>query len=72
MDEVARLRVRLNEVEAHLAHQQVTIRELSDVAAAQWKTIDALQQRVAALTDQLRAAQSGALSPADERPPPHY
>jgi SlyX protein len=72
MSDLALLTQRLNEVEARLTHQEETIRELSDVSAAQWQLIEALQRRVAELTGSIRAGQSGAASGADEPPPPHY
>ena len=72
MTDIDTLTKRLNEVEALLVHQQEAIRELSDVATAQWQTIDALSRRVADLTSRLQAAQSDAAMAVDEPPPPHY
>ena len=71
MNELDQLTKRLNEVEAQLAHQHETIRDLSDVVTAQWQAIETLQRRVVELTGSLRAA-AGAASGADEPPPPHY
>ena len=72
MSDSALLSQRLNEVEARLTHQEEAIRELSDVSAAQWQLIEALQRRVAELTGSVRAAQSGVASGVEEPPPPHY
>jgi SlyX protein len=72
MTDIEVLTERLNAVETHLAHQQETIRDLSDVAAAQWRAIDALQRRVVELTGRLQSVQAGAGTAADEPPPPHY
>ena len=40
MTELESMNQRLTEMEAHLAHQDVTLQHLSDNAAKQWATID--------------------------------
>jgi len=64
----------LNEMEAHLAHQDVTIQKLSDNAAKQWETIDSLEQAVRRLNERFLALEetSHSASTGDDPPPPHY
>jgi SlyX protein len=64
---------RLDAVEAHLAHQDVTIQELSDVALKQWRTIEDLSHKLERLEAQLQAVEDAVNRPAGEDPPPpHY
>lgn len=64
---------RLDDLEAHIAHQDATIDDLNAVLLRQWKAIEALNEtlrrleaRIAALADS--AEEEGAPDP----PPPHY
>ena len=65
---------RLDAMEAELAHHDATIRDLSDVVAKQWETIDRLTQNVDSLTQALASlAEAGGDDEAgEEPPPPHY
>jgi SlyX protein len=60
---------RVQALEAHCAHQDRVLAELSDAVAEQWTRIDALTREVLRLREELHA-----LSPnvAPEKPPPHY
>jgi len=64
---------RLDELEAHIAHQDGEIRDLSEMVLKQWAAIEALtaqlkrhEQRMEELADDV------ATGPVDEPPPPHY
>ncbi len=61
---------RLDALEIRIAHQDRTIAELNEVVAEQWKTIDLLSRRVAALIEEFRNAEPRREGP--EPPPPHY
>jgi SlyX protein len=64
---------RLDALESHIAHQDVTIQELSDVALKQWRTIEQLTTRIERLEGQLRAVEAAIdRPPGAEPPPPHY
>lgn len=60
---------RIDALEAHCAHQDRTLTELSDAVAAQWKHIDALTREILRLRDEVQA---GGQRPAADKPPPHY
>jgi SlyX protein len=61
---------RIDALEAHCAHQDRTITDLSDALAAQWKQIDALTREVLRLRDEMQAMTPARTAP--EPPPPHY
>lgn len=63
---------RLTDLEIRIAHQDRTIEELSDVVAAQARSIDMLMERVRRLTERIRELEAWRPSPADDKPPPHY
>jgi SlyX protein len=60
---------RIDALEAHSAHQDRVLTELSDAVAEQWKRIDALTREVLRLRDEVQGLSRGA---AIEKPPPHY
>ncbi|MGO9943910.1 MAG: SlyX family protein [Rhodoblastus sp.] len=60
---------RIEALEAHCAHQDRVLNELSDAVAAQWTRIDALTREVLRLREEIRGLNQTA-SP--EKPPPHY
>ncbi|MFC7332759.1 SlyX family protein [Rhodocista pekingensis] len=66
------LAARVTELEIRLTHQDRMLEELSDVVAAQARTIDTLTLRLRLVTERLRDAESWRPSPQDEKPPPHY
>jgi len=73
MTDSEQLRQQLAEIEAHLAHQDLTLQGLSDNAAKQWETIERLEQTVQRLQERLTAlGDSGGSAAADDEPPPHY
>ena len=64
---------RLDALEAHIAHQDGEIRDLSDMVLKQWATIEALSAKVKRLERQIEdLADDVATGPIDEPPPPHY
>jgi SlyX protein len=67
------METRINELERHVAQQEQTIQELSDVLTEQWKTLDLHRRELDMLKDRLRAAE-GVISDIGppEPPPPHY
>ena len=71
--ETERLTARIEALEAGRAHQDRAIDDLSEALAAQWKLIDALNQKVTRLEDQLREVQAGhGGGEVADPPPPHY
>ncbi len=74
MTELESMNQRLTEMEAHLAHQDVTLQHLSDNAAKQWATIDTLEQAVQRLKLRLVGLEDSgsSVSSGDDQPPPHY
>jgi len=74
MTELESMNQRLTEMEAHLAHQDVTLQHLSDNAAKQWATIDKLEQVVQHLKQRLAGLEDSGPSASsdDDQPPPHY
>jgi SlyX protein len=67
------MEARIVELERHIAQQERTIQELSDVLAGQWKTLDLYRREIDMLKDRLGAAE-GVISEfgPPEPPPPHY
>jgi SlyX protein len=66
------LRDRMMLLEENLAHQSLTIDELSGQIAAQWKIIDRMQVELDRLNEQFRALEDTTHeAPANTRPP-HY
>lgn len=64
---------RLDALEAHIAHQDQVIEELSEVAAKQWTEIAELRDRLDRLKDKFQEMESGMDgAPGEEPPPPHY
>ncbi|MGB0631758.1 MAG: SlyX family protein [Alphaproteobacteria bacterium] len=64
---------RLDALEAHIAHQDQVIEELSEVAAKQWSEIAALKERLEQLRNKFREMEAGMDGdPGEESPPPHY
>ncbi len=66
------LEARLVELETRLALQDETLRDLSDVATAQWEKIDLLIRRIEALDERLAQRDDEIRDPAEDGPPPHY
>lgn len=59
---------RVATLEGHIAHQEATQQDMSDMIARQWDEIDRLTRTLKLLHDQVRDAQ-----PAPEvQKPPHY
>jgi len=62
---------RIDALEARIAYQDETIETLNATITEQWKQIDALSRKVAALSYRLQEAEARAPGPTNERPP-HY
>jgi Uncharacterized protein conserved in bacteria len=62
---------RLEALETRVAFQDQTIEDLNAALTDQWKTIEALTQKLTTLEAQVRAGVHIA-DPATEPPPPHY
>jgi SlyX protein len=62
------------ELESHIAHQEATIGDLSDIVAKQWETVDELVAKVERLKERLLALEEEVKFPApkEDAPPPHY
>jgi SlyX protein len=71
MSDLKTLNERIDVLETRLAYQDETIETLNQTITAQWKQVDALTRKVAALSDRLEEAGTPAPGPANERPP-HY
>jgi SlyX protein len=72
MTDLKRLSARIDEMEARLSYQDLTIETLNATITGQWKQIDALNRRVAQLGDRLREAEANAPATSGHEPPPHY
>lgn len=70
-DEGRDLSTRLDALEAHFAHQDKLMSELSDVLAAQWRKIDMLERQIARLREAFQTM-GEPRSNTPEPPPPHY
>lgn len=67
------IQTRLDALEAHIAHQDQVIEELSDVAAKQWSEIARLNDHLERLKNKVEAFETGMDGdPGEEPPPPHY
>jgi|TARA_B100000315_G_scaffold259330_1_gene314944 SlyX protein len=63
---------RVSELEAHAAHQEGIIQDLSDGIAKQWESLDVLTRTVEMLKDQLLNLEDGVQAILPDKPPPHY
>ncbi|NKB59638.1 MAG: SlyX protein [Alphaproteobacteria bacterium] len=64
---------RLDDLEAHLTHQDATIQDLNEVTLQQWNEIKALTEKLARLETKIQAAEeAGDAGATPEPPPPHY
>ncbi len=71
-DELNPTENRISRLEELVAHQALTIDELSDQLAEQWKIIDALRNKHELLINRFAALEEQTFdAPADARPP-HY
>lgn len=67
------LAARIDALEIRIAHQDRVIEDLNAAVTGQWKQIDALTRRLAALMERVEATETRAsLGGAPEPPPPHY
>ncbi len=71
MSDTEALNSRIDELEARLTYQDITIETLNQTITSQWREIDALKRHLAELSERLREAEAGGPRPASERPP-HY
>ncbi len=62
---------RIDDLEARLMYQEVTIETLNQTITAQWQEIDKLKRQLAELSERLKEAEASAPRPTSERPP-HY
>ena len=73
MSEQDDTQTRLDSLEAHIAHQDQVIEELSDVAVKQWAEITRLNEQIERLKNKVEAVETGMDDdPSEEPPPPHY
>ena len=64
---------RLDDLEAHIAHQDSTIDDLNQVILEQWNEIRALTEKLARLEAKIQTIeQATEADAAPEAPPPHY
>ena len=64
---------RLDDLEAHIAHQDSTIDDLNEVTLRQWREIEALAEKLARLESNIQTmAETAESEAAPEPPPPHY
>ncbi len=69
-EKLAQALMRLDDLEAHVAHQDKTVAELNEVITAQWTKMTALEREVLRLRDELQNSMPQREGP--EPPPPHY
>ena len=63
---------RVTKLEIRAAEQEKTIEELSGQLAEQWRTIDALQKKLDALTDRFLALEEQTAPDIPVTKPPHW
>jgi SlyX protein len=64
---------RIEALEAHVAHQQAEIDDLSETVRRQWEEIEALKRETGKLTRTLEAMlEDDSEAPAAHQKPPHY
>ena len=64
---------RIEALEIRVTYQDQAIEDLSATIAEQWKTIEALNRKLARLEEELAESEIGAREgAAPEPPPPHY
>ena len=63
---------RITALEIRSAEQEKTIEELSDQLAEQWKVIDALQHKLATLTERFVTLEEQAAPGFEAQKPPHW
>ncbi len=63
---------RIIALEEQLAHQALTIEELSDALSAQWKKIDQLSRKVEEITEQVTVHEEAIGEAFPVTKPPHY
>ena len=72
MESSKNIEQRVVELEAHLAHQEIIIQDLSDGVAKQWEVIDNLLSSVRLFKDKIVNLEDEAQDNYVEKPPPHY
>lgn len=73
MNDKSELAQRLNDLEAHVAHQDSIIQDLNEVSLELWDEIKALNEKVEFLKAKLQAAEDAKDEEATKEPrPPHY
>ncbi len=70
MKDLENMDERFSDMEMRLSHQEKTIVELSDVIAAQWKKIDALERQLRRLSEEMQ--EMGGAEAHSQQKPPHY
>lgn len=64
---------RLDDLEAHITHQDATIHDLNEVVLQQWNEIKALTEKIVRMEGKLQSVEEmGTGNEAPESPPPHY
>ena len=64
---------RLDDLEAHIAHQDSTIDDLNQVILEQWNEIKALSEKLARLYAKVQTIeQTAEANEPQDPPPPHY
>jgi|TARA_B110001454_G_C12382427_1_gene293232 SlyX protein len=73
MNDARDLQQRLTALESHLAHQNGTIEDLSDMVNKQWTEIEALRRDVNQLRERLQRIEDNfETTQPNDQPPPHY
>ncbi len=70
MKDLENMDERFSDMEMRLSHQEKTIVELSDVIAAQWKKIDALERQLRRLSEEMQEMDGAEVH--TQQKPPHY
>ena len=63
---------RLVEIEQRLSYSERTAEDLSNVVAAQGRTIDTLERKLSEIRRRVDDTATWQPSPQDDQPPPHY
>ncbi len=73
MNDIPGVQKRLDDLDAHIAHQDSTIEDLNEVSIEQWKEIKTLTEKITRLEAKIQAAQEATETVSTpEPPPPHY
>jgi uncharacterized coiled-coil protein SlyX len=73
MSDIPDVTQRLDDLEAHVTHQDSIIQDLNEITLQQWNEIKALNEKLDFLKDKIQASEGeSGVDSTPEPPPPHY